>query len=217
MNAVVHDNLRAQLSEGLEELEIPFTPEMLSRLLEFRALLGKWNQVFNLTAIREPHAMISHHLLDSLSTSAYLRGHRVLDIGTGAGLPGIPLAILHPDKKFVLIDSNAKKTRFVRQAVLELGLSHVEVIHERVERFQSGSLFDTIITRALAAIDSILSSASHLLNEGGQLLAMCGRMPEHEIVYPGFVAKPIPIRVPGLQAQRHLLVLTSDVRNNQSD
>ncbi|MGH8476289.1 MAG: 16S rRNA (guanine(527)-N(7))-methyltransferase RsmG [Methylococcales bacterium] len=206
----MHNNLRGQLADGLDELKIGYSPEIITRLLEFRALLSKWNKIFNLTGIRDPETMISHHLLDSLSASAYLRGPLVLDIGTGPGLPGIPLAMVHADKKFVLIDSNAKKTRFVRQAVLELGLTHVEVMHERVEQFKNELLFDTMITRAVAEISGILSASAHLLREGGQLLAMGGRMPDHETLYPGFAARPIPIRVPGLHAQRHILILTPE-------
>ncbi|MCI0655116.1 MAG: 16S rRNA (guanine(527)-N(7))-methyltransferase RsmG [Methylococcaceae bacterium] len=212
----MHNDLRGQLADGLDQLEIGYSPESLSKLLEFRTLLSKWNKTFSLTAIRDPETMISYHLLDSLSVSAYLRGRRVLDIGTGPGLPGIPLSMLHSDKSFVLIDSSGKKTRFVRQAVLELGLTNVEVVQERVERFKNELLFDTIVTRAFSAISGILSSSSHLLKEDGQLLTMRGRLPEPETRYPGFAAKLIPIRVPGLHAQRHILVLTPETAKHES-
>ncbi|MGH8497234.1 MAG: 16S rRNA (guanine(527)-N(7))-methyltransferase RsmG [Methylococcales bacterium] len=203
----MQSDLLGQLADGLDELEIDHSPEILSKLLEFRVLLSKWNKTFNLTAIRDAEAMISYHLLDSLSVSAYLQGQRVLDIGTGPGLPGIPLSMLHADKFFVLIDCNGKKTRFVRQAVLELGLTNVEVIQERVERFNNELLFDTIVTRAFSTISGILSSSAHLLKERGQLLAMRGRFPDRETRHPGFAARLIPIRVPGLHAERHILVL----------
>ncbi|MGH8550031.1 MAG: 16S rRNA (guanine(527)-N(7))-methyltransferase RsmG [Methylococcales bacterium] len=201
-------SLLGQLAGGLDELEIGYSPEFLSSLLEFLALLSKWNKTYNLTAIRDPETMISHHLLDSLSVSPYLRGGRVLDVGTGPGLPGIPLSMLHTDKTFVLSDSNAKKTRFVRQAVLELGLANVEVVQNRVERFQNELLFDTIVTRAFAAIPGILSSSSHLLKKAGRVLAMRGRLPDRETAYPGFRTTLIPVRVPGVHAERHILMLT---------
>ncbi|MCI0668554.1 MAG: 16S rRNA (guanine(527)-N(7))-methyltransferase RsmG [Methylococcaceae bacterium] len=200
--------LSGQLAEGLKQSGIACNPELLSGLLDFLALLSKWNKTYNLTAIRDPLTMISHHLLDSLSLSPYIRGQRVLDIGTGPGLPGIPLSILHSDKSFVLIDSNGKKTRFVRQAVLELGLMNVEVVQDRVERFKNELLFDTIVTRAFAAMSEILSSSSHLLKDGGRILAMRGRLPDRETNYPGFRASVIPIRVPGVHAERHILMLT---------
>jgi 16S rRNA (guanine527-N7)-methyltransferase len=204
----VESSLLRHLAQGLDELKIGYSPEFLSNLLEFRALLSKWNKTYNLTGIRDPETMISHHLLDSLSVSPYLRGQRVLDVGTGPGLPGIPLSMLHTDKSFVLIDSNGKKTRFVRQVVLELGLTNVEVVHIRVERFQNELLFDTIVTRAFAAMSGILSGSSHLLKDTGRILAMRGRLPDRESPHPGFRTKLIPVRVPGVQAERHILMVT---------
>lgn len=213
----MESGLFRQLVLGLDELGIALSPERSCCLLEFLSLLSKWNKVYNLTAIRDPADMLSHHLLDSLSVSPYLCGQRVLDIGTGPGLPGIPLSILHAGKSFVLIDSNGKKTRFVRQAVLELGLSNVEVVQERVDRFQNELLFDTMVTRAYSAMPGILSGASHLLKKGGRILAMRGRMPDQPIDYPGFKASIIPTRVPGLHAERHILMLTSDLPEPRSD
>jgi 16S rRNA (guanine527-N7)-methyltransferase len=209
----MHSDLREQLSDGLDKLGLENSPELLSSLLEFRSLLSKWNKIYNLTAIRDPETMISYHFLDSLSVSPYLRGRRVLDIGTGPGLPGIPLAMLHSDKFFVLIDSNGKKARFVRQAVLELGLTNIEVIQDRVERFKNELLFDTIVTRAFSATSGILSHSAHLLKEGGRLLAMRGRLPDRETCYPGFRSTVIPIRVPGVPAERHILMLTPETAN----
>lgn len=195
------------LPEGMAELGVFCKPDVLSNLTKFQALLLKWNQTYNLTAIREPKKIISHHLLDSLSVSSYIKGGRVLDIGTGAGLPGIPLSMLHPDKNFVLLDSNAKKTRFVRQAMLELGLTNVEVVRERVERFKNERLFDTIVTRAFSSIAGILSVAADLIEDDGQLLAMRGRIPETENKFPGFRTKVIPIQVPGVNGERHILMM----------
>ncbi|MGR9108761.1 MAG: 16S rRNA (guanine(527)-N(7))-methyltransferase RsmG [Gammaproteobacteria bacterium] len=191
----------------MDELGLRYGPDSLSALLRFQALLAKWNRIYNLTAIRDPEIMLSHHLLDSASASPYLYGQRVLDVGTGPGLPGIPLAILNPGHFFVLLDSNAKKTRFVRQAVLELSLTNVEVVQDRVERFKPAALFDTIITRAFAAVSEILSTTARLLTERGRLLAMRGRVPDCETAYAGYQSTLIPIRVPGIDAERHILLM----------
>lgn len=210
----MHSNLRGQLAEGLNELNIGYSPKNLSDLLEYRTLLSKWNTLYNLTAIRDPESMISHHLLDSLAVSPYLFGRRVLDVGTGAGLPGIPLAMLNPNRSFVLIDSNGKKTRFVRQAVLELALTNVEVVQNRVERVTNELLFDTIVSRAFAVVSGLLAASAHLLKADGRLLAMRGCLRDQETRYPGFAAAPIPIRVPGVGAERHILVLTPETANH---
>lgn len=199
-----------QLAEGLGELGLCCGADRLTQLIAFQTLLSKWNKTYNLTAIRDPRKMVSYHLLDSLSVSPYLMGRRVLDIGTGPGLPGIPLSMIHPDKHFILVDCNAKKTRFVRQVMLELELTNVEVVHDRVERFKSKALFDTIVTRAFSAIPEILFSSSHRLTADGRLLAMRGRLPEIEIRYPGFRTTVIPVRVPGIDGERHILMMTPE-------
>ena len=167
-------------------------------------LLEKWNKAYNLTAIRNKAAMIGLHLLDSLAVAPYIQGPRIIDIGTGAGLPGIPLAIYYPELQFTLLDSNAKKTRFVQQAILALGLKNVTVTHTRVEQYEPEQNFDTVITRAFASLPDILKLTSHLLSEQGILLAMKGQttdIPELEDAQTTI----IPIHVPDVDAERCLV------------
>lgn len=154
--------------------------------------------------------MVSHHLLDSLAVSPHLPAGRVIDIGTGPGLPGIPLAIAHPDNEFVLLDSNGKKTRFLVQAIAELGLKNVQVVNERAEAFQPTRLFDVVISRAYASMADMLASGDHLLAEGGGFFAMKGKYPHDEIKsLPSGIrlVLSVELKVPGLNAERHLLML----------
>ena len=156
--------------------------------------------------------MIVHHLLDSLAVVPYLKGSLVLDVGTGAGLPGIPLAIARPELSFVLLDSQQKKTRFVRQTVLELGLANVEVVQARVGDFHPAQRFDTVISRAFAALGNFVREVGHLCQPGGRILAMKGRYPEtelKEIPEPYTVVAVTELTVPGLRGERHLIQIRS--------
>ena len=203
-------DLKALLSKGLRELDLqqPLDDEQQSKLVKYVELLNKWNKTYNLTAVRKPEHMVTRHLLDSLSISPYLRGNSILDVGTGAGLPGIPLAILYPDRQFTLLDSNNKKTRFVVQSVSELELPNVDVVQSRVENHQVEAPFDTIITRAYSAIGEMVEQTSHLLAKDGTFLAMKGINPVAEIdgLPSGYVIKESHvIKVPGLEEERHLL------------
>ncbi len=198
------------LSKGLQQLNLEqlFDDNQQSTLIKYVELLEKWNKSYNLTAVRKPEQMVIRHLLDSLSISPYLRGKSLLDVGTGAGLPGIPLAITFPDRQFTLLDSNNKKTRFVVQAVSELELPNVDVVQSRVEEFQPNKVFDTIITRAYAAIGDMVRQTAHLMSDGGQFLAMKGINPVAEIdELPSnyVINENHVIKVPGLDEQRHLL------------
>lgn len=172
-------------------------------------LLVKWNRAYNLTAVRDPQQMVTRHLLDSLAVVPHLSGERIIDVGSGAGLPGIPLALALPEREFVLLDSNGKKSRFQIQARGELGLHNVAVVNSRVEEYRPDRLFDTVITRAFASVTDILSSSRHLLAPNGEVLAMKGTLPESELetLPHGFqLIETINIKVPGLeQEQRHLL------------
>ncbi len=199
------DVCRNQLQAGLDELNLKLSDEQIDRLLSFIGLIDKWNKAFNLTSIRDQEAMVSLHLLDSLAILPYVVGQSVIDIGTGAGLPGIPLAVCRPDKVFTLLDSNSKKTRFVQQVVLELKLVNVQVCHSRVESFKSEHLFDTVITRAFTNLPDMLKMTGHLIAPGGVLLAMKGQYPEQELQQVGVGATVIPVRVPGIEAQRCLI------------
>ena len=192
------------LRDGLNTLKLSTNDDKVAKLLAFIALIEKWNKAYNLTAIRNKAAMIGLHLLDSLAVAPYIQGPRIIDIGTGAGLPGIPLAIYYPELQFTLLDSNAKKTRFVQQAILELGLKNVTVNHTRVEQYEPEQNFDTVITRAFASLPDILKLTSHLLSEQGILLAMKGQttdIPELEDAQTTI----IPIHVPDVDAERCLV------------
>ena len=173
--------LRQQLEHGLKQMGLHYPVEMQQKLVHYIQLIARWNKTFNLTAIRDVEEMVSKHLLDSLVVQPYLEGDTVLDVGSGAGLPGIPFAITSPDKHFTLIDSNGKKTRFLTQAKIDLKLNNVEVIHQRVEDYQPVAdghriYFDIITARAYAATDDILSSTAHLQNEVTRLLIMQGKL-----------------------------------------
>lgn len=164
------------LEKGLLLLGVELDQSQVKVLLAYLRLLEKWNQHYNLTAIKNSKEMISKHVLDSLSIESYLEGRRILDVGSGAGLPGIPLAIARPGCEFVLLDSNAKKTRFLFQASVELGLPNISVVSERVEVYRPSHLFDTIIARAFAKLVDFVAQAEHLCKPRGCLLAMKGRL-----------------------------------------
>jgi 16S rRNA (guanine527-N7)-methyltransferase len=190
---------------------VPLPANDRQRLLAFVRLLVKWNAAYNLTAIRDPQEMITRHLLDSLTLLPYLHGPRVLDIGTGPGLPGIPLAVARPDCSFTLLDANAKKTRFVTQVVGELALKNVEVVQSRVENYRPEQKFDTLVARAFSRIADMLTSARHLCAPHGRFLAMKGVYPEAELAaIPAdyVVSEVVALKVPGLAAERHLAIVT---------
>jgi 16S rRNA (guanine527-N7)-methyltransferase len=179
----------------------------------FLALLAKWNRTFNLTAIRDPETMVSHHLLDSLSVLPHLPrrpGARLLDMGSGGGLPGLPIAIVRGDLEVTLLDSNAKKTAFIQQAIAELGLSNARVVTSRAESFVAPVPYDAVISRAFADLATFARLALPLLAPDGRLLAMKGALPADEIAAlpPGVTVEAAPaLAVPGLAAQRHLVIL----------
>lgn len=193
----------------LQKLSLALSDEQQQQLEAYVALLAKWNHTYNLTAVREEERMVSYHLLDSLSLMPHLNGgSRLLDVGSGGGMPGIPAAIARPDLTVVLLDSNHKKTTFLRQAVIELKLSNVEVITGRVEQYQPEALFDRITSRAFSELAEFARLTKHLLAEQGQYVAMKGVYPYEEIAQlPDWlvVSEVIPVHVPGLDAERHLV------------
>ncbi len=196
------------LAEGMAAMGLPATTEQRDRLLSFLGLLRKWNRVYNLTAIENPADMVRLHLLDSLAVLPFLSGARVLDVGTGAGLPGIPLALFSPGREFTLLDSNAKKTRFVRQAAIELGLANVKVEHARIEQFHPSQGFDVILARAFASLPAIVGETSRLLNPGGTILAQKGKSPVEELnALENMTVEDFPLHIPGIDAQRHLIAI----------
>ncbi|MBT8134587.1 MAG: 16S rRNA (guanine(527)-N(7))-methyltransferase RsmG [Gammaproteobacteria bacterium] len=180
------------------------------KLVHYIQLIARWNKTFNLTAIRDVEEMVSKHLLDSLVVQPYVEGKTVLDVGSGAGLPGIPFAITSPEKRFVLIDSNGKKTRFLMQAKIDLKLDNVEVIHQRVEDYQPVAdghriYFDVITARAYATTDEILSSTAHLQGDDTSILVMQGKLDERIESDRYQIAGSYVLEVYGLGAERHLL------------
>ena len=195
---------RRILVSGLESLNLPLAEARIAQLLDFIKLIEKWNKAYNLTAIRDREAMVRLHILDSLAILPFIEGKRVIDIGTGAGLPGIPLAIYLPEIEFVLLDSNAKKTRFVQQAILELKLKNASVRHNRAEQFHPEKNFDTVITRAFAGLSDIVEFTVHLLNKDGVLLAMKGQAPDVPKLKSATTTL-IPVNVPGIDAERCLV------------
>ncbi len=199
--------LRERLSSGCAALGLELPAPAIDKLLDYIALLAKWNQAYNLTAVRDSAEMVTRHLLDSLAVAPHLTGLRIIDVGTGAGLPGIPLAILFPERQFVLLDSNGKKTRFLVQAKASLGLDNVTVVHSRVEEYRPEEPFDTVITRAFAALTDILSLCQHLISPAGAVLAMKGDATEAESVPEAFrLAGVVALNVPGLaHEKRHLI------------
>ena len=196
---------QAGLAPGLAALGVALPAEGAARLLEFVELLLRWNQAYNLTAVRDPSEMVVKHLLDSLAVLPYVRGTPVQDVGAGAGLPGIPLAIALPDTRFVLLDSNGKKTRFMVQAAASLKLHNVEVVQSRAEGYRPAEPFATVLSRAFASLGEFLRLAGGGCASGGRLLAMKGAYPDEELrdIPEGFrVVGVHPLTVPGLNAER---------------
>ena len=200
---------RKILVSGLQTLNLALNEQQVEQMLGFIRLIEKWNKAYNLTAIRDREDIVRLHLLDSLAIATFIKGKRVVDIGTGAGLPGIPLAICLPETEFTLLDSNAKKTRFVQQAILELKLDNVTVLHQRVENYKPEQTFNTAITRAFASLSDIVKLTTHLLGEDGVLLAMKGQNPEAELAQVTAKTTLIPINIPGCEAERCLVKISA--------
>ncbi|KFN52107.1 hypothetical protein N790_12750 [Arenimonas malthae CC-JY-1] len=208
MNPLSH--LMPELEAGLAALGLPAQP-LAARLLDYLALLDRWNRTYNLTAIRDPREMLSKHLLDSLSMWPHVRDGKLADLGTGPGLPGIPLALARPGLQVTLVESNGKKTRFLREVVRQLGLANVRVLESRAEAVDEPGAYDQITARAMDTLAGILEVGGHLLAPGGRLLAMKGQRPDAEIAAlpPGWRVETVqPLAVPGLEGDRHLVTVT---------
>lgn len=202
------DPLRQRLCAGLAALHLDLPEAAVAQLLAYVGLLQRWNAAYNLSAVRDPAEMVTRHLLDSLAIAAYVRGATLADLGSGAGLPGLPLAIAAPARQVTLVDSNGKKARFLRAAVRELGLGNVRVIEDRVEAVTG--TFHCITARAFTSLAEMLTQGGALLAADGVWLALKGRFPQDELeaVPAGFrVEAVVPLAVPGLDAERHVVVV----------
>jgi 16S rRNA (guanine527-N7)-methyltransferase len=200
----------ALLRQGIADLGLALPQSTAERLLDYLALLAKWNRVYNLTAIREETKWVSHHLLDSLAVVPHLPAGRLVDVGSGAGLPGIPIALVCPDRQVTLLDSNQKKGAFLIQSSTELALANVKVVIARSESYRPDHDFDVVISRAFSSIADFIRLAGHLCGPGGVLAAMKGARPDAEVAQlpdPWKAETIIPLQVPQLDAERHLVML----------
>jgi 16S rRNA (guanine527-N7)-methyltransferase len=202
-------NLAARLADGVSALGLDVDERARAALLDYLGLLEKWNKTYNLTAIHEPERMLTHHLLDSLIIAPQVGAGPLLDVGSGAGLPGIPLAIARPGLRVTLLDASQKKCGFMRQAAIDLKLSNVTVTHARVEDFRPAYGFPQVVSRAFSDLSEFVRLTRHLVAPGGEWLAMKGLYPHEEIAQlkGARVTRDVPLRVPGLDADRHLIVM----------
>ena len=201
-------DVAASLEQGLAAMSLP--ADLAGPLLQYLALLDRWNKTYNLTAIRDPREMVTRHLLDSLAMAPFFSTGTLADLGTGPGLPGIPLAITHPGLQVTLVESNGKKCRFMREAVRKLGLSNARVAESRAEALDEPGAYDNLTARAMDTLAGIIAVGGHLLRPGGRLLAMKGVVPHEEIAaLPAAwqVESITPLQVPGLVGERHLVVV----------
>jgi len=203
-------SLADELAAGIAALGVEVAVNAQQGMLDYLALIEKWNKAYNLTAVREPARMLTHHLLDSLSVLPHVRGKHVLDVGSGAGLPGIPLALARTGWQVTLLDASHKKTTFLRQAIIELKLHNVEVVCERVETWNPPHLFDTVVSRAFSDLPEFLALAGRLCAKTGVVVAMKGIYPNEELAHiPNnfLLRNVVALRVPGLDAERHAALL----------
>lgn len=207
------EEFRPRLCDAAAQMSVALSPEQQDKLLEYLELFARWNAAYNLSAIRDPQQMLERHIIDSLSVVNLCGDGAIIDVGSGGGLPGIPLAIVHPDRPVTLLDSNGKKTRFLFQVASTLPLPNVQVVNERVEEFQPAQKFACVVSRAFASIVDMVNGSEHLLAPGGKFYAMKGKLPEDELsaLPKGIKVERVhPLSVPGCDADRHLIVLARD-------
>lgn len=199
-----------QLLDGAGKMGVALTPEQAGQLIAFLDLLQKWNKAYNLTSVRDRQGMLHRHLLDSLSLAPLIHSERVLDVGSGGGLPGVVLALLYPGRQFTLLDGNHKKSRFLIQCRIELGLDNLEAITARAQDYEPEALYHQISSRAFTALANMVDWCGHLLAPDGEFLAMKGQYPAEELAAlpPGWVLHSCqPVKVPGCDGDRHILRL----------
>lgn len=211
--------LAERLDTGARRLGVALATGQIESLLRYAELLLRWNKVYNLTAVTAPDEVLTRHLLDSLAAHGFLSGKRIIDVGTGAGLPGIPLALAAPEREFVLLDSSLKRIRFVRQALAELVIGNAQAVQCRVEDYRPPVRFDTVIARAFAPLPRLLANVGHLSAVGGRILAMKGPRAREELADDrpaGWDITTDSVVVPGLAAERRMLVCTRRNTENTS-
>ncbi len=202
--------MKALLETALAENQLVLNEEAVNRLLHYLDMIVKWNKVFNLTSITEPREMVYLHIIDSLLTAPFLSGKRFLDVGSGAGLPGIPLAILHPEHEWVLLDKNNKKTRFMTQAIAELKLTNAQSVHIRAEDFHPEKCFDGILSRAYATLGEFIKTTRHLICKNGTFIALKGKYPQDEMdEASGLLGETTvtAIHLRGMKIDRHIVCI----------
>lgn len=209
---MIENKLMDMLRQGLEHLGEEPDDHPISRYLAFIDLLHEWNRAYNLTGLRTREAMLTHHVLDSLAILPFIQGRDCLDVGSGAGLPGLPLALARPAQHWTLLDGNAKKIRFLNHAVMQLQPDNLEVVHSRIEDFRPARRFHTIVTRAYGSLQKFHNQAVGLLHGNGRLIAMKGRRPDAELAQlteRGIGFEVARIRVPVIDVTRHIILMTT--------
>ena len=202
--------MEEQLKQYLQQADITLTDQQVQQQVALVGLLDKWNKAYNLTSVRNPNDMLTRHVMDSVTVRPYLHGRRFIDVGTGPGLPGLPLAIAEPDKEFVLLDSLGKRIRFIRQVCHELKLDNVTAVQARVEEYQDETQFDGVISRAFASLNDMLSWCHHLPKPSGRFYALKGMYPEQEIADLDTqygIDEINRLMVPGLEGERHMVII----------
>ncbi|MGF1726485.1 16S rRNA (guanine(527)-N(7))-methyltransferase RsmG [Photobacterium nomapromontoriensis] len=204
--------MKQRLAQLIAQTDLTVTEQQIDQLVGFVAMLHKWNKAYNLTSVRDPNEMLVKHIMDSLVVSPHLEGERFIDVGTGPGLPGIPLAIMNPDKQFTLLDSLGKRIRFIRQAIFELKITNVTPVQSRVEEFQPEVGFDCVLSRAFASMNDMVSWCHHLPADSGCFMALKGQFDQQEVAeLPDWcsVTEVKSLHVPELEGERHLVILTA--------
>lgn len=204
----LYSSLSAELKQLTAQSNITLSEDQHDKLINFVLLMHKWNKAYNLSSVREPEQMLVKHIMDSLVVGEHIHGNNVADVGTGPGLPGVPLAILFPEKSFTLIDSLGKRIRFIKQACYELGINNVTALQSRVEDVQANPPFDLVLSRAFASLSDMLNWCAHLVDKNGEFLALKGQLHQDELaqVPSQFdVNKTTALHVPSLNGERHLV------------